>query len=137
MDHVAVFLEHVDLLDGLDGLHVHLLKSGLQLLVVGTGGLVDLLDLAAGSTLASVRMSLVGLCAAIVRSGSVWMKGEGTSHDRVQLEFIKYFSLTARRARATWLALDGNEYRKLEDETALPILPSWAGLEVSGEKSSR
>lgn len=55
VDDVAVLLEHVDLLDGLDGLHVHLLQGRLQLLVVGAGGLVDLLDLAAGSALASVR----------------------------------------------------------------------------------
>lgn len=55
MDHVAILLEHVDLLDGLNGLHVHLLQSSLQLLVVGARGLVDLLDLAAGSTLASVK----------------------------------------------------------------------------------
>ena len=54
VDDVAVFLEHVDLLNGLDGLDVHLLQGGLELLVVGAGGLVDLLDLAAGSTLASV-----------------------------------------------------------------------------------
>ena len=54
MDDVAVLLEHVDLLDGLDGLDVHLLQGGLKLLVVGTSGLVDLLDLAAGSALASV-----------------------------------------------------------------------------------
>lgn len=54
MDDVSVLLEHVNLLDGLDGLDVHLLQGGLELLVVGTGGLMDLLDLAAGSTLASV-----------------------------------------------------------------------------------
>lgn len=56
MDDVSVLLEHVNLLDGLDGLDVHLLQGGLELLVVGTGGLVDLLDLAAGSTLASVEL---------------------------------------------------------------------------------
>lgn len=54
MDDVSVLLEHVDLLDGLDGLDVHLLEGGLELLVVGTRRLVDLLDLAAGSALASV-----------------------------------------------------------------------------------
>lgn len=54
MDDVAVLLEHVDLLDTLDGLDVQLLQGGLQLLVVGVGGPVDLLDLAAGSALASV-----------------------------------------------------------------------------------
>lgn len=53
VDDVSVLLEHVDLLDRLDGLDVHLLKGRLELLVVGAGGLVDLLDLAAGSTLAS------------------------------------------------------------------------------------
>lgn len=54
MDDVAVRLEHVDLLDGLDGLDVHLLEGGLELLVVGAGVALDLLDLAAGSALASV-----------------------------------------------------------------------------------
>lgn len=54
MDDVAVLLEHVDLLDGLDGLDVHLLEGGLELLVVGAGVALDLLDLAAGSALASV-----------------------------------------------------------------------------------
>lgn len=53
MDDVAVLLEHVNFLDALDGLDVHLLQGGLELLVVGTGGAGDLLDLAAGSTLAS------------------------------------------------------------------------------------
>ena len=54
MDDIAILLEHVDFFDGLDGLDVHLLQRGLQLLVVGAGRLVDLLDLAAGSALASV-----------------------------------------------------------------------------------
>lgn len=54
---IAVLLEHVDLLDGLDGLDVHLLQGSLKLLVVGASGLVDLLDLTAGSTLASVNES--------------------------------------------------------------------------------
>jgi len=55
VDDVSVLLEHVDFLDGLDGLDVHLLEGGLELLVVGARGLVDLLDLAAGSTLSSVQ----------------------------------------------------------------------------------
>ena len=59
VDDVSVLLEHVNLLDGLDGLDVHLLQGGLELFVVGTGGLVDLLDLAAGSTLASGILSVV------------------------------------------------------------------------------
>lgn len=56
MDDVAVLLEHVDLLDTLDGLDVQLLEGGLELLVIGAGVADDLLDLAAGSTLATVRL---------------------------------------------------------------------------------
>lgn len=55
MDDVAVGLEHVDLLNGLDGLHVHLLEGGLQFLIVGARVLVNLLDLPAGSTLAAME----------------------------------------------------------------------------------
>ena len=62
VDDVAVALEHVDLLDSLDGLDVQLLKRSLELLVVGTSGPVDLLDLPAGSTLAAIyRVSLESL----------------------------------------------------------------------------
>jgi len=57
VDDVAVRLEHVDLLNGRDGLDVHLLESGLELLVVTTTGSVDLLDLSSGSTLATVHRS--------------------------------------------------------------------------------
>jgi hypothetical protein len=70
VDDVAVALEHVDLLDGLDGLDVQLLKRGLKLLVVGAGALVDLLDLPARSTLASVVPSqsrVPNVCALIGR----------------------------------------------------------------------
>lgn len=56
VDDVAVALEHVDLLDGLDGLDVELLQGGLELLVVTAGALVDLLDLPARSTLASITI---------------------------------------------------------------------------------
>jgi len=54
VDDVAVRLEHVDLLNGRDGLHVHLLEGRLQLLVVDARGLVDLLDVPAGGSLAAV-----------------------------------------------------------------------------------
>lgn len=54
VDNVAVRLEHVDLLNGRDGLDVHLLEGSLELLVVTTAGSVDLLDLSSGSTLATV-----------------------------------------------------------------------------------
>jgi hypothetical protein len=54
MNDVSVFLEHVDLLDRLDGLDVKLLERGLQLLVVGAGRLVDFLGLAARCAFASI-----------------------------------------------------------------------------------
>jgi hypothetical protein len=54
VDDVAVALEHVDLLNSLDGLDVELLERTLELLVVGASVPLDLLDLPAGSTLASV-----------------------------------------------------------------------------------
>jgi hypothetical protein len=66
VDNVAVRLEHVDLLNGRDGLDVHLLEGGLELLVVTTAGSVDLLDLSSGSTLATVfRNTSVSVCARI------------------------------------------------------------------------
>lgn len=59
MDNVAILLEHVDLLNRLDWLDVHLLQSSLQLLVIGSGGLVDFLHLAAGSSLSTARIVYV------------------------------------------------------------------------------
>lgn len=54
MDDVAVRLEHVDLLNGLDGLDVELLQGSLELLVVGGGARGRTLHLAAGSALAAI-----------------------------------------------------------------------------------
>ena len=79
MDDVAIALEHVHLLNGLDGLHVHLLERGLQLLVVGAGVLMHLLDLSSRSSLASVSQCISHYCTSsdldvasvrCVRSGS-------------------------------------------------------------------
>jgi len=53
VDDVAVALKHIDLLNLRDGLYVHLLEGGLKLLVVGARGLVHLLDLSSGCTLAA------------------------------------------------------------------------------------
>lgn len=50
MDDIAVALEHVDLLDGLDGLGVQLLQGGLELLVVvGVPGDIALLLVSRGT----------------------------------------------------------------------------------------
>ena len=54
VDDIAIFLEHVDLLDGLDGLHVELLQRRLQLLVVCAARLVHFFHVAAGSSFGSV-----------------------------------------------------------------------------------
>jgi len=43
VDYVPILLEHVHLLNCLDGLHVEFLERCLQLLVVGPGCLVHLL----------------------------------------------------------------------------------------------
>lgn len=55
MDNVAVALEHVDLLDSLDGLDVELLQRLLQLLVITSRARRRALDLPPGSTLATIR----------------------------------------------------------------------------------
>lgn len=60
VDDVAVALEHVDLLDGLDGLHVQLLQGLLELLVVAGRAGGSPLDLSPGGTLAT--RSLLDIC---------------------------------------------------------------------------
>lgn len=62
VDDVAIRLEHVDLLDSLDGLYVHLLEGRLELLVVGSAAFVDLLDLSPWRSLApaSPNVNYVG-----------------------------------------------------------------------------
>jgi hypothetical protein len=55
VDDVAVLLEHVNLLDGLDGLSVELLEGSLELPVVGAGPGGRTLCLPAGSSLATIN----------------------------------------------------------------------------------
>lgn len=55
VDDVPVLLEHVDLLNGLDGLDVQLLQRRLELLVIGAGAGGRPLDLAAGRSLATAN----------------------------------------------------------------------------------
>lgn len=54
MDDVAVGLEHVDLLNRLDGLDIELLQRRLQLLVVHSRALVNLLDLSSRRALSTI-----------------------------------------------------------------------------------
>ena len=61
MDDIAIFLEHIDLLNGLDGLDVQLLEGGLEFLVVGAGGFVDLLDFSSRCAFTPVIDSLFSI----------------------------------------------------------------------------
>ena len=54
MDDVSVSLEHVDLLDSLNGLDIELLERRLQLLVIHPRALVHLLDLSSWCALSTV-----------------------------------------------------------------------------------
>ena len=54
VDDVAIFLEHIHLLDGLNRLDVELFEGSLQLLIIGPGGFVDLLRFTARSPFTSV-----------------------------------------------------------------------------------
>ena len=53
MNDVSVLLEHVDLLNSLDGLSVQLLKGELKLLVVSAGAGGRTLHLSSGGTLST------------------------------------------------------------------------------------
>lgn len=55
VNHVAVRLEHVDLLNGLDGLGVELLERLLELLVIGVGPGGRALDRSSGGSLSTAR----------------------------------------------------------------------------------
>jgi hypothetical protein len=53
VNNIAIRLEHVDFLDGLDGLGVQFLQGLLELLVVGARSSGRTLDLSSGGTLAT------------------------------------------------------------------------------------
>lgn len=61
VDDVAVRLEHVDLLNLSDGLDVHLLEGGLELLVIGARRPVDLFLDTSGGALAAVSQALASI----------------------------------------------------------------------------
>lgn len=56
MDDITIRLEHVDLLDLLDRLDIHLLERRLQLLVVRAGALVNFLHLSPWCAFASAHL---------------------------------------------------------------------------------
>lgn len=55
VDDVAIRLEHVDLLNGLDGLGAELLQGLLKLLVISAGAGRRTLDLSPGGTLSTIE----------------------------------------------------------------------------------
>lgn len=59
MDDITIRLEHVDLLDSLDGLGTQLLQGCLELLVIGAGPSGSTLDLASGGALSTASSILV------------------------------------------------------------------------------
>ena len=61
MYYIAILFEHIDLLNRLDRLHIELLQRRLQLLVVGTGGLVDLFGLSPWCAFAAATVSSLAL----------------------------------------------------------------------------
>lgn len=61
MNHVAIIFEHIDFLNGLDGLDVEFLERALQFLIICTGCFVDFADHASRSTFSSVILQLLAL----------------------------------------------------------------------------
>lgn len=54
MNHIPILLEHVDFLNGLNRLHIELLKRRLQLLVIRARRLMDFLHLSPGCAFTTV-----------------------------------------------------------------------------------
>ena len=61
MNDIAIFLEHIDFLNGLDGLDIQLLEGSLKFLVVGAGGFVDFLDFSSRCAFAPVIDCLLSI----------------------------------------------------------------------------
>lgn len=54
MNHIPILLEHVDFLNGLNRLHIELLKRRLQLLVIRARSLMDFFHLSPGGAFATI-----------------------------------------------------------------------------------
>lgn len=54
MNHIPILLEHVDFLNGLNWLHIELLKRRLQLLVIRARRLMDFLHFSPGRAFTTV-----------------------------------------------------------------------------------
>ena len=96
MNDVAVRLEHVDLLDGLDRLGVELLKRLLELLVVGAGPGGGALDLSPGVPL-PLRRALAIRCSVGIGSG---LLDSGGAH-RTLINHVSFAIYAMRPAMAS------------------------------------
>ena len=76
---VPIALEHIDLLDCLDRLHIHLLQCALELLVICPRTLVNLLDLSSRGTFAAV----IWLLSVYDRRRGAWARRDG-AYPRVE-----------------------------------------------------
>lgn len=72
MYHVSIFLEHVDLFNGLNRLSVQFLQCRLQLLVIADCRFMDLLRLSSWCALSTIS-SWISLVQRLRRSG-VWLE---------------------------------------------------------------
>ncbi len=78
VNHIPVRLEHVDLLNGLDGLHIELLERLLQLLVVAGRSSRGALHLSPGSSLATIYSQPAPSCLYFLHRGSKrWVLSHG------------------------------------------------------------
>ena len=74
---IPIALEHVDLLDRLDRLHIHLLQRALELLIICARALVDFLDLSPRGTFAAVNLFISNYVRLYDRRRGVWVRCGG------------------------------------------------------------
>ena len=83
VDHLTVLLEHVDLLNRLNRLHIQFLQRALQLLVIGSGAFMRLFDFSPGSSFSSDTDSGC-LCLEPCELGLIHDSPELEASDRLQ-----------------------------------------------------
>ena len=74
---IPIALKHVNLLDRLDRLHIHLLQRALELLIICARALVDFLDLSPRGTFAAVNLVISNYVRLYDRRRGVWVRSGG------------------------------------------------------------
>jgi hypothetical protein len=103
VDDITIRLEHVDLLDSLDGLGTQLLQGCLELLVIGAGPSGSTLDLASGGALSTNSGARAELLEALldVRHNGLCSGGIGGCGGSVRKLVQRFWlAITATKARA-------------------------------------